>query len=136
MNLGETLPENLPKALAEALAESLPKTRAEPPPSEGVIASESWVMSAKRGTYNDRRDDTLDKNPYHAVVNARVDVGTTTHGIGQAPEPQFCRGVVGPQTAWGAASADTARGTTNPTTTGTSSRTTPRTTMRTTSGTT
>ena len=41
MSLGEDFPESLPKALAEALAKSLPKTGGEPPPSEGVIASES-----------------------------------------------------------------------------------------------
>jgi len=52
------------------------------------------------------------------------------------PHPQFCRGVVGPQTAWGVASADTARDTTNPATAGSSRRTTSRTTTRTTSGTT
>jgi hypothetical protein len=40
MSLGETLPESLPKASAEALPRSLPKSWGEPPPSEGVIASE------------------------------------------------------------------------------------------------
>jgi len=50
--------------------------------------------------------------------------------------PQFCRGVDGPGTAPPVASADTARGTTDPTTIGTSSRTTRRTTKRTTCGTT
>jgi hypothetical protein len=66
MSLGEALPESLPRALAEALAKSLPKTRAEPPPSEGVIATELLVMSAEPGAYSDRREDPLDKNPYHA----------------------------------------------------------------------
>jgi hypothetical protein len=40
MSLGETLAESLPKTLVEVLPKSLPKTRAEPPPSEGVIAGE------------------------------------------------------------------------------------------------
>jgi hypothetical protein len=60
----------------------------------------------------------------------------TTCGIGVRPEPQFCRGVGDPQAAPGVASADTARGTTNPTTAGTSGRTTSRTMTRRTSGTT
>ena len=41
MSLGETSPETLPKTLAEALTRSLPKTWGEPPPYEGVIATES-----------------------------------------------------------------------------------------------
>ena len=45
----------------------------------------------------------------------------TTRSMGTRPEPQFFRGVGGPETAPRVASADTARGTTNPATTGTSS---------------
>jgi hypothetical protein len=55
-------------------------------------------MSAEPGTYNDRRENPLDKNPYHADVDARADVGTTKYGIGQPPEPQFCRPPIGPET--------------------------------------
>jgi hypothetical protein len=41
-------------------------------------------MSAEPGTYSDRRENAHDKNPYHADIDARVDVGTTTYGIGRA----------------------------------------------------
>jgi len=54
MSLGETLPESLPKTLAEALAKSLPKNGGEPPPSEGVIATELGVMSAECRGYRDK----------------------------------------------------------------------------------
>jgi hypothetical protein len=40
-------------------------------------------MSAERRTYSDRREEARDKNSYHADVDGRVDVGTTTYGIGQ-----------------------------------------------------
>ena len=103
MSLGETLPESLPKALAEALAKSLPKTRGEPPPSEGVVSRQSRIVNSESRTCRKRRYDALDKNPYHADVDAQVNVGTTTYGIGQEPGPQFCRGVGGPGTARGAA---------------------------------
>ncbi len=36
---------------------------------------------------------------YHADADARGDIGTTTYGIGQVLEPQFCRPLLGPQAA-------------------------------------
>jgi hypothetical protein len=35
-------------------------------------------------TYGGARENSRDKNPYHADANTRVDVGTTTYGIGRA----------------------------------------------------
>ena len=84
-------------------------------------------MSTERGTYSDRRESALDKNPYHADVDAQVDVGTTMYGIGQVLEPQFCRPPLGPEAAYPVAFADTARDALKPTMTGTLSRTLSRT---------
>lgn len=120
MSLGENMPESLPKALAEALAKSLPRTRAEPPPGGGVISRQSRIVNSESETYRKRRHDALDNNHYHADVDTQFDVGTTTYDIGQAPGPQFCRGVGGPETASPVASADTALDTTNPATAGAS----------------
>ena len=39
-----------------------------PPPYEGVISGESVVMNAECRTYNDRRENPLDKKSYHAYA--------------------------------------------------------------------
>ena len=50
----------------------------------GCHSTKSRVIDAEREGYRDRRQNPRDKNPYHAGVDARVSVGTTTYGIGRA----------------------------------------------------
>ena len=60
-------------------------------------------MSAEHGTYKDKCDIARDMDLYHADVEARGDIGTTTYGIGQVLKPQFSRPPHGGGTApWAA----------------------------------
>jgi hypothetical protein len=86
------------------------------PPYEGVIPGESRVGSGESGTCTKRRQDSRDKNPYHADGGGRSFEGNHKGWYEPAPWPQFCRGVGGPPTAWGLASAETTRDTTSLTT--------------------
>ena len=56
-------------------------------------------MSAERGTYNDKGEDALDKNPYHATRVPSQDSRDHKVLYDQAKEPQFSHGVDEPGTA-------------------------------------